>query len=431
MLNASTPSVFSYQFEFLSEEDKTFRYIPPAIERFTITQNGLEEYGDVIHVEVMCSIKDYTVFYEKYQNMYCVLLFIYCDQYGNRVKSIKPVKKKYRAILINPQDLHKVATDIEHRIENEFKASFLLIEEILYENRATQINVLYRRAKMEDVIHHLALAFNMKNVTVESPSNLHVYDHVIIPPMHNFSSVFSYLQSEYGVYNAGLTHYYTNGNLYVYSPFNLFPKTKYEVIAYQSPQYGLASVNSTCKVNSDSVEIVTDEVRHVTDHSIFASENIGTSLTFLRSAEVQDGVIHYNKKLGPQYKKDVVLDLSLNDPKMMTKGSTRPHYATTTDNVFSLTSRLLKDQCVRMTFIWPTSIPFLLRPGMKIQYYWDNESKLMKREGIVESIITEFKPVSLTGTVQTPSAFSYKAGTQITVRLIPNGVEVKNIDKSK
>ena len=430
MLQYATPSTFSFRFEFLSQEDKTFRYIPPAIERFVIVQNGIDDYGDVIHVDVMCSIKDYTVFYEKYQNMYCIVLFVYCDQYGNRVKSVKPVKKKYRAILIDPKDLHKTVTDITHRIENEFRARFLLVEETLYENRATQINVLYKRATMQDVLHHVALAFNMKNVTVEAPSNKHVYDHVIIPPMHDFSSVFSYLQAEYGVYNAGLTHYFTNDNLYIYSPYNLFPKTKYELVVYQSVQYSLASVNSTCKVNPKNIEIVTDDVKHVTDHSIFGSENVGTSLAFLRSAEIQDGVIHYNKKLGPQFKKDVVLDISLNEPKLMTKETRRPHYATTTDNVFSLASRVLKDQCIRMTFIWPTSIPFLLRPGMKILYYWDNDGKLMKREGILESTATEFIPVSLTGTDNSTGAFNYKAGTQITARLMPNGVEVKNIDKT-
>lgn len=429
VVESHLPASFSMHVELNNSTNKKYQFIPTFVKGLQFIQDPTENYCDNILLFLTLSGNEYSLLYEHIQDMYCHLTFHYLDVEGHKFPKIKPIKKKYRVALQNPQDIRKIRTDVHYYKEAECEATLRLIEEKMYEARSIQLNGIYRRTTLTDVLHHLGLSFGYKDVTVEKATNMHIYDHIIIPPMKNFGDCFPYIQEEYGVYEKGLTYFVTHDNLFIYAPFNLTPDTLTKVNIYQNQLNMSMACGCTTKVSKDLVEIVINEVEHGSDHSVYGAENEGTSYTFLRSSEVQDGVITYHPKLPTVFKNDSVLTIGLAEPKTLTKKTTRPHYATTTDNIFCLASNVYEKQSTHVRVSWVHSLPFALRPGLQVNYYWDDNGKLKKKTGILESLGSNFIPTQL-GAVGTNAApYVFRATSILNLRLLPEEVTVKNITK--
>ena len=422
------PAAFVFHIEFLNSKNSKYHLIPTFVRGLEFNQNPLTDYCDEIILHLYLSGNEYALMYENMQDLYCVMLISYTNVTGVKNAKLQPVKKKYRAALVNPQDLRKVRTDIQHYKEVDMVVEIKLIEETVYEARSVQLNGIYTRTTLTDAIHHLALGFGFKNVTMEKASNIHIYDHIVIPPMKNLCDCFPYLQEEYGVYEKGLAYFVTHDDLFIYAPFNLTPKTDTHVNIYQAqPNYTLAS-DCTMKLQKNLIEIVTKDVEFGIDHSVYGAENEGTSYTFLRSSEVQDGVITYHPQRPIEFKKDVTLTIGLAEPRSLTKKVSRPKYATTTDNVFALASMVYEHQSTHVKVSVAHSLPFALRPGLLVNYYWDDSGKLKKKTGIIESISSIFQPSQMGAQNTTHDIYVFRAESYLTLRLLPYDIEVKSIE---
>lgn len=427
--SSGLPAAFCFYIEFLNKNNTKYKYIPgiASLLQVEYNQNASEEYCDDIILHLLISGNEYALMYENIQDLYCVVVISYLNVEGVKKNEFTPIKKKYRAMVINPTDVRKHTADIQHYKEPNYPIQVRLIEESVYKARAIQVNCIYTRTTVTQAIHHLALGFGFKKITMEKAKNVHIYDHLIIPPMKDLGDCFPYIQREYGVYDKGLAQYVIGDSLYVYAPFNLTPKTATHLNIYQTRLNITAAVGSTIKLRKGLVEVVGNQATNVIDHSLFGSENHGTSYTFLRSAEVQDGVIQYHPKKPITFKKDVTLSIGLTQPRTLTTKTNRPRYATTTDNVFALGSAISEHQYTRLEMTWYHSMPFALRPGLLTNYYWDDNGTLKKKTGILESLYTVFKPTQIGAQNTKHSPWVLRGNTGMVIRLLPGDVTVKTI----
>ena len=75
------------------------------------------------------------------------------------------------------------------------------------------------------------------------------------------------------------------------------------------------------------------------------------------------------------------------------------------------------------------SLPFALRPGLQVNYYWDDNGKLKKKTGILESLGSNFVPTQLGAMGTNAAPYVFRATSILNLRLLPEEVTVKNITK--
>lgn len=422
VLNSGTPSQFSMELEFISSSDSSYAYVPLRVDGLHINQDSVKNYSDDITVQFMISAADYANMYDHLQDLHVVVSIAFHDANCTRLMKVQPIIVQYRAAIVDPKDLRKEMVDAHLRTEVDRSVKVRLIEDAIYTARSVPINTIYRSVTVTDAIHHASNAFGITGITMETADNIHVYDHLLVPPMKKFSNFYSWLQHEYGVYLCGMVHYYTGGHLYVYAPFNMTPTTTTTLSVFQAEQGSVGGATCTSALSSTLIEVVTDTVHAVTDNTAYGAENVGTSMTFMRSSQLQDGVVEYDPVNGAKFKDDIVLTVGLAKTPTLTSGVDRPRYAATTDNVFALSSAMTEHQTTTVLVEWTTAIPFSLRPGLAVHYYSDQKGSLLKRLGILESINLIMIRIDRSAGGTSASQDIYKASAKLQIRLQPEGV---------
>lgn len=427
VLNSGTPSQFSMELEFISASDPSYAYVPLRIDGLHINQNSVKNYSDDMVTQFMISAADYANMYDHLQDLHVVVTLAFHDASCKRLMKVPPIVVQYRAAIVDPKDIRKEMVDAHLRTEVDRSVKVRLIDDAIYTARSVPINTIYRTATVTDAIHHASNAFGITDVTMETADNLHVYDHILVPPMKKFSNFYSWLQHEYGVYLCGMVHYYTNGHLYVYAPFNMLPTTTTTLSIFQAEQGSVGGATCTSALSDTLIEVVTDTVHTVADNTAYGAENVGTSMTFLRSSQLQDGVVDYDAVNGAKFKDDIVLTIGLAKTPTLTSGVDRPRYAAATDNVFALSSAMTEHQTTTMIVEWTTAVPFTLRPGLAVHYYSDQKGTLLKRLGILECIDLIIIRVDRSAGGISASQEIFKASAKLQIRLQPEGVITSTI----
>ena len=427
VLAAGTASNFSLSVEFVSGTDSSYLYTPFRVDGIKYTQDSIKGYTDNIVLQVWMAAADYANMYDRMQDLHAIIVLAYHDAGGTRILKTPPLTQQFRAAIIDPKDIRKEMVDAHLRTEVDRVVKIRLVPEAIYTARSVPINVIYRQATVEDAIHHATASMGISSITMDPPDNIHVWDHINVPPMKKFSNFYSWIQREYGVYLCGMVQYYTNDHLYVYAPFNLLPTTSTTLTIYQAEKGSTGGTTCATVLDTNTVTVVTDTVHTVTDKTLYGAENVGTSVSFMRASEIQDGVVKYDPVNGAKFRDDVLLTIGLTTPKSLTSGQDRPRYGPTTDNVFALSSAMMEHQATVMVVEWTPSVPCVLRPGLAVTYYSDQNGAILKRQGILEVIDTMLLRIDRSSGGEAQSQEIYKSSTKLTVRLQPEGVLTSSI----
>ena len=413
----ATPTTFTLEMTFVSASDSTYRYSPLKIENLRINQDATVYYTNQIFTEFMISLNDYANMFDHMQDLACFFTLRYCDRNGLLLNTSKPFQKVYRAAIVDPKDVRKEQVDTQYRTEFDRKVKIRLVEPDIYNVRHIEFNTIYQSHTVEDAIRDASNVFGITNLTVTSPDNIHLWDQILVPPTKSFANFYAWLHAKYGVYMNGMNRYYTDNHLFVYPPFDIAPTTEKTVVLYQAEE-GMCAGNMTFAYAHDNlIEVVTNKVRKVVDQSMYGSENVGTSKVFLRSSELVDGVVQHDPVDGIKFNDDVSLSIALQQPKTLTPGAHKTTYAHATDNPYVLASHMAEHQATVVDVEWPMSSPFLIRPGLAVVYNSDQNSKVLRRTGIVEKLDTLLARNDLG-----PAGGLFRGTTNLTVRLQPEGV---------
>lgn len=385
VMSNTSPAQFTITARFISSDPGSkFSFYPFMIESITIDRDYLENFGDVIDLTMMISPKDYALMQDQGQNLLCILTVTYIDKYGKTVYTPAPIRKQYNVMINDPLDVRKSIPDIQVYTEPSTKVTVRLVEPAIYKLRHIKINTVLQNATLTQAIHEITRSFGIERLQMVPLDNVHQYDHIDIASHQGVDSIFGYLQSRFGLYPKGANSYITDGVLYIYPPFETAPSYDKTAIFYQVDTGNFAGSNIFHRVENKSISIVINSQPNSYDLSIAGSENTGTGFIFTRASRMVDGFTGVDSKEGAKFTDDPALAVSLNNGRTLSKDMNNFFRIKATDNPFPSMSELVMHQASLMELVWMNADPFQLDPGHAVTYYYDRNSSMIKKTGIVE-----------------------------------------------
>ena len=403
VLSTQVPTEFTFTINLTSESDTTYKYTPSFfIESASITQNFADDYTDDIRVSFTASPQEYMAIFNHAQDLLATTIRIYVNQQsGQRIYTIPPIVKSYKALLLNQENLYsKHPTGalqptpnmpiVEQHVATRIPVHLQLIEKEAYTLRQQQFHGIFSNSTVASAIAAIVDKFEIKQLNFISPDNTHSWGNIVIPPAQNINDIFDYIQFTYGVYMKGIEFYYTNNTLYIYPPYELSPKMPSVVNFYNSPNGSYAGAFSYHSVTGNTIDIVTTDKVETKDLSIMASENVGGSFSFLRASKLVDGFVGVSDN-GVYVSKDASLTVGTPYSRTMVNNANVDRYQAATDNIFIQSSKLVKWQASLVSTKWLHAVPDLLIPGHKSTWNIDDNGVFKKRNGILEAVHYDIK----------------------------------------
>lgn len=407
---------FTCELHIFNSDDASMDITPIYIDSMKIKQIFYENITDITIVKFNLLPAEYDVVVKSQKNLYVVLTYQYINPQTESVTySPKPYTRKYRAIVNKSKDLFKLhSTDelmpddkypiTEKHTSMRIPITLQLIEEEIYVARQRQFNTIFHSQTMANVIKYIAKAFEFTTVNIVDPDNTHSWEHLIIPPAKNIDNIYSFLQKRYGIYLKGCNAYYTNSVFYIYPDFENDPKTNKVAHIYGVSQYGLTGVMSRHRIVDDNtIEIVSDNIINHTDPSVEASENVGTSVTFVRANRIIDNNVTVDET-GPVINKENSISVGPKNNNTLSGTGNNSRYKGSTTNIFAEYSELAKWNTEVVNLTWQRALPNIFIPGHAIRYHFDYKGEMITRKGILESVEYDITRQRYTGRGSTYAA---------------------------
>lgn len=403
VLGQTSLTDFTVDVQITNTQNQSFSYTPLFLDKITINQDFGGSFADEIFIEFAAGPTDYINIFNNSQGLVVSLRFVYVNpQTLQRVFTPVPIVRSYKALMMDPQDILKKYTTgtllptkdmplTEQHIRLAIPVKLWLIEQDVYTIRQQQYHGTLYKSNMASMISYVTSQFNIKQIYLVDPDNTLVWNHIVVPPSHNFDEIFDYLQVTYGVYMKGLDWYYTNSILYVYPAYENNPKIKYVANIYNAPNgnyAGLLSFHSS-DASSNSVNIVSTTGVDTTDISRPSAEDSGNSFSFMRASSIVDNYVTTNAN-GTFVNNNNSLTVGTKIDRMTTPSASNPKYTKTTDNIFYESSKLAKLNTVLIKCGWKKAVPFLLYPGHNIKYHFDKNGVFTNTQGILEGVSYKF-----------------------------------------
>lgn len=398
VLQAAISDVLSYQSTtrfnlsliIQSELDSSFSWEPEIIDRMVHHQNFAEDYCDRINIKMPISPARYAQLYDMYQGLICTLTYTFVDTSGNPVYNPAPIVKQFRVNIVDMQDVRKRIRDAHLRTTPDMNIELQLIEKALYDITKVKLNGIYQSTNLTNCIHHLVSAMGITKLEMAALENVHTYDHILIPPYKSISDIFFYLQGKYGLYSGGVNHYYFNGVLYIYPPFDIMNVKTPAINVYQADQGDYAGMHSYHRMNNGAMGIVSTTLPYVEDHSIVGTETHGTGMMFTRSSLVADGMVNVDPNTGASYTGNPGMIVKYQKALQIGTNYHQLSYAKTTDNPFPQMSKMAESQAVMIHTNWLQPMPYTIPPGSTASYMHDGAGNAVTQLGLVERMTMEF-----------------------------------------
>jgi hypothetical protein len=359
-----------------------------------IVQDFINNYSDFIEILFELTPTEYIELVEHYKELLCnVRLIKYDPKHVTKLDILAEVSGRF--ILVDKEDLFKkfpLAAMIEtekggtfesHRSATvEIKAQ--IIDPVVYEMRKVRFNDILRDVKMTDVLHYIADKLGVQKTSIVPSDNNKEYANLVIPPMRDVSNIFNYLQNGdgKGVYNKGITHYFTNDVLYVYPPYETNPALSPTVnhIYHVKPNMfeGLESYHI---LDGDNVHILNNKTADTKDMSEESYENIGTAFILQKSERMLDFWREMKEKRSFNIGIDNVVLLTNHSKKGMTDDIYNAKFNVSNENVFIYRTELLKNELTIMNTEWQHAIPYTFKPGWKLYYHYEGDGTYNVRTG--------------------------------------------------
>lgn len=444
IFRASESQLFKIKHRIFSESNAEVSVVPLSIGTFNVVQNFEKEYGDKIGVTLDVSAEEALLLLSNAQDLRYTITFNHVTQHYYRIiDDIPPETRKYRVIINHPMDLLKSIQKIEVTTSQEsgsstpqfkpddirarrFNLQVGLVTDDLYEVRERPINNLPVNANMCDTIHCIANVLNIKKVNMlEQPDNERVYKAVPIVPMQTLGTVMDQLQDTYGCYQKGLGCYFHDNALEIYSGYDTNPNTEKALHLYRLPTQSFGGCKSYHSVDATgSIHVVLIDEVAIQNLSEMGVENVGNYQIARRSDAGLDVDVLMKGKEAEIRPNNLISSAATNE-KTATTGKVSVKYVPTTNNAMTMTSEMANTMCKIMMTHWRMSWPWLLTPGIKVVYHYEEMSGLKMTTGILSSV--EYALEKIAGVMGQEHSYAWAA--KISCRLSANEQEEEKISK--
>ena len=278
------------------------------------------------------------------------------------------------------------------------------------------MNAILNNTTIENAIYFVANTLNIKNVNLYPPDNQKVYSTITLPPMQNIATVFDFMQERYGIYAKGLEYYFTQGTLYIYPGLETNPEaeTKKILHIYNVPKNNYEGSDGYYAYDADdNIHLLCNQDIRLVNNAQKSSENTGSNFVALRNDTTID-LTRTTKGNNGEFSDQNLLLVGTENNKTAISNSVNNKYIGGTNNVLALTSELARNNVVLLESGWAMAMPYILTPGMKVIYHYDDVNEYKTVNGILCGVQCTVYPL------ENNKEFVYAAGGLITCRLEPN-----------
>ena len=441
--NASS-GLFSFEVQIYSSEnpDSTHIVKPLFIKNYTIKQLFNYQYTDEITISLETTPQEFFKIYQNRQNLWCSIVaypFIETTRdidYSNKVTESTETQGRisldsnggwvhtYRALLINIADITKqfninqLQPTKENNITDNLQSqtirySLQLIQDDIYDIRTKAFQLSLKNVTVKQAILAASNTLGIANINIVKPDNQQKYDHITFPPMQTLESFIPMLQKYPGIYKEGCEYYYTNKTLYIYPGYkaDLYRENDPIVNIYKVPTdmfpglFGYAH-----KDNNNDIHIVSDTDVKIDDKTNQSLENVGNSVITLNAESTLDIARKVNGKIG-NFNNDIVMSINMENVEGNTKSKFKTKYIQGSSNPFLMASNMIKDNRLEITLGWHNPIPYMIQPGQRCIYHYEDQEGYKTRVGIIDNIIYSYEVNSRT------SVYIYRGTAILTLRL--------------
>lgn len=371
-----------------SNPDTGYKYTCRFITDLIFVQDFLGAYMDNIQVTFNVTPDELREMLSNMQNLECTLILRPVnDSSFQLIPEQESIIYETKVFIDDQVDLAKkfninafgVGDNNEKQIFEQSAATFPytvhLIEHDAYNMRHVQLNSMFNDTDVESILHWSSQCFGAENVQIVPPNNKHKYSNLIIPPMHDISSLYPFLQERYGIYSKGLGYYFSDKTLYIYPAFdtdrNTSPVEGVVHILNAPEKYFLGMNRYHCK-KDDDILLVSVTRADVKPLNTEGSENFGNVHVSVNADGTRDNFM----KIGNDGKvtrntKDITMIQMQNSAGNMNGSMQNMHYQGERSNIYVSTSKMAAYDGTLLRTGWLKAIPRLLKPGQNICYHFD------------------------------------------------------------
>lgn len=408
---------------------------PLAIEQFTVNQAFEKNIHDQITITVNISIEEAMLLLTNYQQLRMSFQIEHVTQhYYQTIEEIPQELREFEVIIHNATDLLKSIQKVELLSTNNpddkdaakpddirarrYSLQVELLTSKVLDFRIKPTNSLGGSTEIAAVIVGSALSLGIESDKIEfvkTPENERKFDavHVSMQPMESLCDV---MQSSFGAYKEGLEYYYHDEKLYFYAGYDTNPPTERVMHLYRLPK---DSYPGDCKYHyideggNLHILIIDDvDIRNMADASVDTHGNYQIA----RRSDAGFDVDMVQNGKDTIIRADNLVTMAAKNESTSTHGRTSAKFVPTTNNVMAMSSEMASTFCKWMSTTWRMAWPWLVIPGMKVIYHYEEMSGLKMTTGILS--LFECSLSKIDGIVGKHNSYAW--GATIGVRLSPN-----------
>lgn len=404
------------------------------VNSFSVNQTFEINFMDATTISVALTIKEALLILRNYKDIHCTLTLTRVHKsYFYPITELQPFEYDFLVIIDNAEDLLKElskaeltakktsdeqskADDIDRILGRKIEIVMQLVTQEEHDLRLSQMNAILNNTTIENVIYFVANTLNIKNVNLYPPDNKKVYNTVTLPPMQNIATVFDFIQERYGIYAKGLEYYFTQGTLYIYPGLETNPEaeTKKILHIYNVPKNNYEGSDGYYAYDADdNIHLLCNQEIRIVNNAQKSSENTGSNFVALRNDTTID-LTRTTKGNNGEFSDQNLLLVGTENNKTAISNSVNNKYVGGTNNVLALTSELARNNVVVLESGWAMAIPYILTPGMKVIYHYDDMNEYKTVNGILCGVQCVTYPL------ENNREFVYAGGGLLTCRLEPN-----------
>ena len=384
---------------FNTTKKKNILTVDRLIKSIMIEQDFRDKFYDIFILNIEVTIEDYLTLSENYKDLTCTIIEkeVLNNNFNEDPRTLSTTT--YCVMIYDRTDLFKSISanalkDVDGTGQSDQYYSTLisvdmqLIEAEIYRFRKIKFNFILKDTYMQQILHVIAYLLKISTVYIVSPDNKTKYEYYPIPPFKTVYDIFSYLQNKEngGVYNKGLSYYYTHGVLYIYPKFETDVKNSPEAVnIYKVPDGLLMGLSGYYNIENGNYNIVANMKATNVNVAEKGIEEIGSSFLIQLNEQLIDD--------GRTITEDSVVVNNTNSTSIITTNdvgiiseSYMPEFKESNNNIYPI-STLLSTYDLTIQGVNLGLLPlFAFKPGYKVTYNYDKDNIYTSETGICNKI---------------------------------------------
>lgn len=381
----------------LHNPNTEFKFTCRYLKGMAISQDFLGSYMTTIQITTDVMPKEQIEIIKNLQDMECTLiLYPYNDKTLTMIYDQDPLIFHMRVMVDNQADLEKkyninllgnseddtYLTADQHSLV--FPFTFHLIEPEAYDLRHVKLNSMFSSTTPEALLHWICQQFGAESVKIIPPDNTAKLENVVIPPMHDISSIFPYIQERYAIYSKGLGYYFEN------KTFHIFP-------AHDSKQETSPAIGALNIINApEKYFLGLDRYHNKVDDDIFiasvtpvdikptnaeGTENLGNVHISTNADKLRDNFVNVSTDgKVTRGKDDISVVVLQNQAGNVKSDMQNVAFKGERTNVYSSTSEMAMINGTMLKTGWLRAYPMLIQPGHHVIYHFDAKKGIYKTQ---------------------------------------------------